>query len=162
LPFVDGAGPGRLVRRDFRTPVHPSVERDQGAPSAVLSDPPVEADEVTGPTHSSEFSIDDGLARRLVDAQFPEWRTLPLRRVEPVGTEHAIFRLGHELSVRLPRRNGPTEPGGPEWDWLAALASRLPIDIPVPVAQGCATDDYPGSGGSTRGSGWSGTDGSAA
>jgi aminoglycoside phosphotransferase (APT) family kinase protein len=103
----------------------------------------VEADDVTAPMHSNEFSVDDGLARRLVDEQFPEWRTLPLRRVEPSGTEHAIFRLGDELSVRLPRRDGPTEPGGAEWDWLATLALHLPIDIPVPVAQGRPTDRYP-------------------
>ena len=93
--------------------------------------------------HANELSIDDGLVRRLVNEQFPEWQDMPLRRVEPSGTDHAIFLLGRELSVRLARRNGPTKPGGAEWEWLATLASLLPVEIPVPVAQGQPTDDYP-------------------
>ncbi|KIQ61576.1 hypothetical protein TR51_19735 [Kitasatospora griseola] len=47
--------------------------------------------------------IDGGLARRLVDAQFPHWAGLPLAAVEPGGSDHVIFRLGEELAVRLPR-----------------------------------------------------------
>jgi aminoglycoside phosphotransferase (APT) family kinase protein len=47
------------------------------------------------------------------------------------------------LSLRLPRREGPTEPGGKEFDWLPRLAPLLPLEIPVPVAQGHPTDEYP-------------------
>jgi aminoglycoside phosphotransferase (APT) family kinase protein len=93
--------------------------------------------------HSDELEIDEALARRLLARQFPEWADLPLRRVEPSGTVNAIFRLGHELSVRLPRREGPTKPGSKELDWLPKLAPLLPVDVPVPVAQGRPTDDYP-------------------
>jgi aminoglycoside phosphotransferase (APT) family kinase protein len=100
-------------------------------------------DEMTAPMHVDELSIDEGLVRRLLHEQFPEWQSMPLRRVEPSGTDHAIFRLGGKLSVRLPRRNGPTQPGGPEWDWLPTLAPQLPVEIPLPVAQGCPTGDYP-------------------
>jgi aminoglycoside phosphotransferase (APT) family kinase protein len=98
---------------------------------------------MTESMHANEFRIDDGLVRRLVNEQFPEWRNLALRRVQPSGTDHAIFRLGDELSVRLARRNGPSEPGGAEWDWLPTLASKLPVEIPVPVAQGRPTEEYP-------------------
>jgi aminoglycoside phosphotransferase (APT) family kinase protein len=61
--------------------------------------------------HSDEIEIDEALVRRLLAAQFPAWAGLPLRRTEPSGTVNAIFRLGDELSVRLPRHNGPTAPG---------------------------------------------------
>jgi aminoglycoside phosphotransferase (APT) family kinase protein len=93
--------------------------------------------------HEDELAIDDALVRRLVAGQFPEWSDLPLRRVEPDGTVNAIFRLGDELSVRLPRRHGPTQPGSKEFEWLPKLAPRLPFEIPVPVAQGRPNESYP-------------------
>lgn len=93
--------------------------------------------------HVDELEIDEDLVRRLLDEQFPEWLPLPLRRVEPEGTDHAIFRLGEELSVRLPRRNGRTTPGSKELEWLPKLAPLLPVDVPVPVAQGRPSDEYP-------------------
>jgi aminoglycoside phosphotransferase (APT) family kinase protein len=93
--------------------------------------------------HSDELELDEPLVRRLLREQFPEWAELPLRRIEPSGTVNAIFRLGNELSVRLPRHQGPTEPGSDESNWLPALAPLLPVDIPVPVAQGRPSSDYP-------------------
>jgi aminoglycoside phosphotransferase (APT) family kinase protein len=37
----------------------------------------------------------------------------------------------------------PAEPGGKELDWLPRLAPSLPLEIPVPVAQGRPSGDYP-------------------
>ena len=72
----------------------------------------------------------------------PEWGRPALRRVEPAGTVHAIFRLGDDLAVRLPRRNGPTEPGGKELDWLPRLAPLLPVEVGPTVAQGAPDEVY--------------------
>jgi aminoglycoside phosphotransferase (APT) family kinase protein len=93
--------------------------------------------------HTDELQIDEALVRRLLGEQFPKWVDLPLHRVEPSGTVNAIFRLGTELSVRLARREGRTEPGDKEVDWLPRLAELLPMDIPVPIAQGRPSADYP-------------------
>lgn len=93
--------------------------------------------------HIDELEIDEVLVRRLLAEQFPEWADQPLSRVEPAGTVKAIFRLGDELSLRLPRREGATEPGGEELDWLPRLAGLLPLEIPVPLAQGRPTAEYP-------------------
>jgi aminoglycoside phosphotransferase (APT) family kinase protein len=93
--------------------------------------------------HADEREIDVVLVRRLLAKQFPEWADLPLLRVEPAGTVNAIFRLGDQLSVRLARRAGSTEPGGKEFDWLPRLAPLLPLEIPVPRAQGRPSGDYP-------------------
>jgi aminoglycoside phosphotransferase (APT) family kinase protein len=93
--------------------------------------------------HVDEIEIDELLVRRLLAGQFPEWAELPISRIEPSGTENAMFRLGDELSLRLARRQGPAEPGGKELDWLARLAPLLPLEIPIPVAQGRPTDEYP-------------------
>ena len=93
--------------------------------------------------HADELELDEALVRRLLAEQFPEWAELPLQRIEPSGTVNAIFRLGDGLSVRLPRREGPTEPGGVELEWLPKLASRLPVEVPVPLAQGRPGANYP-------------------
>lgn len=93
--------------------------------------------------HVDELEIDEGLVRRLLVQQFPQWADLPLRRVEPVGTVNAIFRLGDEYSVRLARRDGPTAAGGREFAWLPKLASLVPLEIPVPIAEGHPNFDYP-------------------
>ena len=90
-----------------------------------------------------ELELDEALVRQLIAEQFPEWADLPLSRVEPAGTVNAIFRLGDELSLRLPRRDGPTEPGGKEFDWLPRLEPLLPVEIHVPVAQGTPSREYP-------------------
>lgn len=93
--------------------------------------------------HVDELEIDEALVRRLLGAQFPAWAALPLRRVEPAGTVNAIFRLGDELAVRLARHAGPTDARGPEHEWLSRLAPLLPLDVPIPVAQGRPAREYP-------------------
>lgn len=93
--------------------------------------------------HADELQIGEALVRRLLTGQFPEWADLPLQEIEAHGTENAIFRLGDRLSVRLARRKGPTTPGGKEFDWLPRLARLLPVETPIPVAQGRPTGEYP-------------------
>jgi aminoglycoside phosphotransferase (APT) family kinase protein len=93
--------------------------------------------------HADEVEIDETLVRRLLGEQLPHWVERPLQRVEPEGTDNAIFRLGDDLAVRLARRRGPTQPGGKLFEWLPVLAPLLPVAIPVPVAQGHPTRDYP-------------------
>jgi len=93
--------------------------------------------------HEDELEIGEDLVRSLLAEQFPEWTALPLRRIEPSGTVNAIYRLGEELSVRLPRRDGPTEPGSRELEWLPWIAPQVPVETPVPVAQGRPGAGYP-------------------
>jgi aminoglycoside phosphotransferase (APT) family kinase protein len=93
--------------------------------------------------HVDELDVDEALMRRLLTEQFPEWAGLPLRRIEPSGTDNAIFRLGDALSARIPRRDGSTTPGGKELEWLPKVARLVPVEIPVPVAQGRPGAGYP-------------------
>jgi len=93
--------------------------------------------------HADEFEIDVPLVRRLIEKQFPTWAAWPVTRVEPAGTVNATFRLGESLAVRLARRHGPATAGGKEVEWLSTLAPLLPLEIPVPVAQGRPTGEYP-------------------
>ncbi|MEZ4503232.1 MAG: aminoglycoside phosphotransferase family protein [Dehalococcoidia bacterium] len=93
--------------------------------------------------HVDEVDIDDGLVRRLVDAQFPRWRDLPLEAVTSAGTVHALYRLGDDMVVRLPRRPAAVPQLEKEQDWLPRLAPHLPLPVPVPLARGRPTEDYP-------------------
>jgi aminoglycoside phosphotransferase (APT) family kinase protein len=81
-------------------------------------------------------AIDAALARRLVDAQFPQWRGLPISGVEPDGHDNRTFRLGDELAVRLPSDAAYAAQVDKEQRWLPVLAPHLPLPIPVPVARG--------------------------
>lgn len=93
--------------------------------------------------HDNEVAVDEAVVERLLAEQFPEWAKLPIRRVEPQGTVNAVFRLGTDLAARLPRTDGRTTSGSTELEWLPRLARHLPVDVPVPVAEGRPAHDYP-------------------
>jgi aminoglycoside phosphotransferase (APT) family kinase protein len=87
--------------------------------------------------------IDETLVRRLVDDQFPHWSGRALRRVDPAGSDHVIYRLGDDLSVRVPRHDGAIGQAAKEAYWLPRLAPHLPLAIPEPVAVGRPAFGYP-------------------
>ena len=93
---------------------------------------------------AAEIDIDDGLVRRLLADQHPDLAALPLTPVAN-GWDNAIFRLGGDLAVRLPRRQLGADLVVNEQRWLPELASRLPIPVPVPLRVGLPSDDYPWS-----------------
>ncbi|WP_410788430.1 aminoglycoside phosphotransferase family protein [Kribbella sp. C-35] len=88
--------------------------------------------------------IDTPLVRELVAAQFPQWAALPLEPVASSGLVNAIYRLGTDLSVRLPLRPSITDIVQREQAKLAALAPFLPVAIPSVEAIGSPTDAFPG------------------
>ncbi len=53
--------------------------------------------------HADEVDIDASLVGRLLAAQFPQWADLPIAPVRSAGTDNAIYRLGDDMAVRLPR-----------------------------------------------------------
>ncbi len=93
--------------------------------------------------HADEVPIEPALVGRLLAAQFPQWATLPLVPVPSAGTDNALFRLGDELVVRLPRIAWAVGQAQKEAHWLPRLAPHLPLTIPTPVAGGNAGDDFP-------------------
>jgi aminoglycoside phosphotransferase (APT) family kinase protein len=87
--------------------------------------------------------IDADLARRLVAAQFPQWADLPVAPVERDGSDNRTFRLGPDLSVRLPSGEWYAVQVEKEQTWLPRLAAHLPLSIPQPVARGEPGQGYP-------------------
>ena len=95
--------------------------------------------------HSDEADITTSLVQRLIVEQFPQWARLPIEPVESAGTSNAIYRLGGDLSVRLPRIYSTIDSVDTEFMWLPKIASLLPLPVPVPIAMGKPTKDYPWS-----------------
>lgn len=87
--------------------------------------------------------IDASLVTRLVDSQFPQWADLPITPAEPDGWDNRTFRLGEDMSVRLPSAEAYTAQVEKEHRWLPILAPRLPLPIPVPLAMGIPAEGYP-------------------
>ncbi|AZP22033.1 aminoglycoside phosphotransferase family protein [Streptomyces aquilus] len=87
--------------------------------------------------------IDTSLVRRLLTAQFPQWAHLPLAPVPQSGMDNATFRLGDELSVRLPRYAHWSGQVAREHRWLPRLAPRLPLAVSEPLEIGEPGEGYP-------------------
>jgi aminoglycoside phosphotransferase (APT) family kinase protein len=87
--------------------------------------------------------IDATLARRLIDGQFPQWAHLPITSVERDGWDNRTFRLGSELTVRLPTGDWYAQQVDKEQRWLPVLAPLLPLAIPTPVARGEPDRGFP-------------------
>nr|WSX48243.1 aminoglycoside phosphotransferase family protein [Streptomyces sp. NBC_00974] len=96
-----------------------------------------------GTMHAGEPDIDTDLVRRLIVAQFPQWAHLPIARVDSVGTSNAMYRLGEDMAVRLPRTAGAAGDVATEHWWLPRLAPPLPVAIPAPLGRGEPAEGYP-------------------
>ncbi len=87
------------------------------------------------PTPPADIEIDPPLVRRLLAAQHPDLVSLPLRLVAN-GWDNAVFRLGDDLAVRVPRRESAAHLVRHEQEVLPAIAARVPVAVPVPVRIG--------------------------
>src|SRR3954447_23361369 len=91
--------------------------------------------------HADEVPIATETVRGLIDEQLPEWRALPIRRLETAGTVNAVFRLGDDLSLRS--RGRPEAPEVLRSKLIAeadaarriALVSTVPTPLPVALGE---------------------------
>lgn len=95
-------------------------------------------------TPAAEIVIDEPLIERLLRAQHPDLADLTLR-FEASGWDNAIFRLGDDYAVRLPRRLLAAELVEKEHRWMPGLAARLTTPIPTPVRIGMPSREFPWS-----------------
>src|SRR5919206_331173 len=93
--------------------------------------------------HPDEVETDVALVRHLLGTQFPHWAELAITRVDSYGTDHDIYRVGEDLAVRLPRIAWATGQAVKEAEWLPKLAPHLPLAVPVQLARGKPTGEYP-------------------
>ena len=91
----------------------------------------------------SEIATDVSLVDELVRTQFPHWHGLPIAPAGSGGTSNAMYRLGDELAVRLPRREWAKDEAAKEAAVVPLVAPHLPVAVPEPLALGEPTEDYP-------------------
>lgn len=91
----------------------------------------------------TEPVIDESLVRRLLAEQFPQWVGLPVRPVPCAGMDNATFRLGEDMTLRLPRFARWVGQVEREHRWLPYLAPHLPLRVPQPLAMGEPSAGYP-------------------
>lgn len=93
--------------------------------------------------HEDEFEINASIVQRLLSRQFPQWADLSLKPVPSAGTDNALYRLGNEMVVRLPRIGWAVDAIKKECEWLPKLGPFLPFSIPAPLGKGVPSADYP-------------------
>lgn len=103
----------------------------------------IEGPHTVSKMHDDEVEISGHLVRRLLSAQFPEWAELSLTPVRSAGTDNALYRLGNDFAVRLPRIHWAVESLQTEQEWVPRLAPYLPVPSPIPVGAGRPSKDFP-------------------
>ena len=93
--------------------------------------------------HADEFETSVHLVYSLIKRQFPQWKELSISPVASAGTDNDLYRLGDSMVVRLPRIANAAGQVEKEFKWLPQLKSRLPLEIPEPLAVGEPDAGYP-------------------
>jgi aminoglycoside phosphotransferase (APT) family kinase protein len=94
------------------------------------------------PRPVAEVDITEDLVRRLVVSERPDLAEDELVEVGE-GWDNSVWRLGADLSVRVPRRASAVPLLVNEQRWLSQLAERLPLPVPVPLVAGSPTGELP-------------------
>ena len=95
--------------------------------------------------HDNEIDIGVPLVRQLLRVQFPQLAKLSIKPVPSVGTDNAIYRLGTDMCIRLPRVPDAAkhiEDIEKEQKWLSQIATRLPPAVPTLFGKGKPSEGY--------------------
>jgi aminoglycoside phosphotransferase (APT) family kinase protein len=90
----------------------------------------------------ADIRVDVRLAEELLASQHPDLLTAPLVLVDE-GWDNVTYRVGSDCAVRIPRRQVAVELLLNEQRWLPLLASWLTVPVPMPIAVGAPSDDFP-------------------
>lgn len=89
------------------------------------------------------LEIDVEFVKKLIRNQFPEWQNLTIKPVEKNGWDNRTFHLGNEMLLRLPSAEVYASQPDKEFEWLPELSKYISLPIPVPIAKGTPTSEYP-------------------
>ena len=97
--------------------------------------------------HADQLHVGPDVVRRLVEAQYPQWRGLPVTQLRVLGTVNAIFRIGDDLAARFPLvGRDPVQARASlaaEVEAARELADAATVPTPEPVAIGEPGAGYP-------------------
>lgn len=91
--------------------------------------------------HQVEITVN--LVKKLISDQFPKFAHLQIESVKVQGHDNRTFRLGNEMLVRMPVSDVYALKVPKEQALLPRLSRYLPFFIPVPIAMGMPSNDYP-------------------
>jgi len=94
------------------------------------------------PIPPAEVDVDEALVLRLLQAQHPDLAHLPIQFFNN-GWDNFLFRLGDDLSVRIPRRELGAAFIRNEQKFLPLVAPRLPLPVTKPIRVGEPGCGYP-------------------
>ncbi|MEU5754205.1 aminoglycoside phosphotransferase family protein [Streptomyces sp. NPDC047829] len=97
----------------------------------------------SGQLRPGSLLVDGRLVRRLLARQFPRWSDLPIERFPSGGTVNTMYRLGHDMVVRLPLVEGGAGDVAAEREWLPRLSPLLPAAVPEVLGAGEPGEGYP-------------------
>lgn len=94
------------------------------------------------PVWDAELTVDEALAGRLLEEQFPDVASLP---IVPLGAgwDNTVYTVGDDWIFRFPRREVVLQGFRLEIEYLPRLAPLLPFAIPVPERIGEPSDAFP-------------------
>lgn len=99
--------------------------------------------------HENELKIDEKMVCMLLKSQCPEWASLPLEAITSSGTDNALFRLGSEYVIRLPRIEwepcSVNKSIDKEYEWIPKISRCLKTPISEPLFKGNPSQFYPWS-----------------
>lgn len=98
---------------------------------------------MTGRLHDDEIPVSAGLVRRLMAEQFPHWAGRAVCALGTSGSTNALYRLGDDLLVRMPRQPGGSRTIAKEARWSPTLAAALSYAVPEVLAVGRPGAGYP-------------------
>jgi aminoglycoside phosphotransferase (APT) family kinase protein len=96
-----------------------------------------------GKMHVDEVDTNVSLVSDYSPRSFHNGQTFPSSRSSSAGTDNALYRLGDDMVVRLPRIRSAVGDVEREHQWLPRLAPFLPLAIPLPLAKGKPGEGYP-------------------
>jgi aminoglycoside phosphotransferase (APT) family kinase protein len=94
------------------------------------------------PVWDAERTVDEALARRLLEEQFPDLAALEIVLLGS-GWDNTVHTVGGEWVFRFPRREVVLPGFRLEIELLPELAPLLPVPIPVPEHIGAPSEAFP-------------------
>jgi aminoglycoside phosphotransferase (APT) family kinase protein len=92
--------------------------------------------------HDDDISLPENLVHRLLADHTPQWADLPCERLASSGTDNALYRIGDDLLLRLPRRGESVAATAKELEWLPHMQG-LPLAVPKLRYRGTANIGQP-------------------
>lgn len=90
------------------------------------------------------MKLDAELAQRLIAEQFPQWSKRSIKAVEKSGWDNRTFRLGNDMTIRLPSREEYAPQILKEYQWLPKLSQTITTcAITTPLELGMPCQYYP-------------------